>query len=159
MNTIYAAGHYVKNLDIGGWTTIIKQENKETVTLSGSKQNTDSDEIILTAIIEGLTRISKPSKIHVYAHHLDCVHYTPLSFSAQDEASKAHIDPRLRKNSTLLLGDSRRVDLWEQIEESSGLHEVCWFGPPIGLRHSEYRFADLLARREISLADDGKPWF
>lgn len=157
MVTMYAAGHYAKKSDIGGWATIIQQENIEDLTLSGSKQNTDAEEATLTAIIEELTRLTTPSKVHVYAP-LDSVSYAPLDWSAENMVRQAIINYEAMKGSALLLGNLRRADLWEQVQEVSGLHKVCWFGSPIGIWSSRFRFADFLARREILLANDGKCW-
>jgi ribonuclease HI len=114
--TIYTDGACSGNPGKGGWGAILINA-KETKYMSGSKQLTTNNQMELTATIEALKAISKPSNIALYTDSQYVKNgITSWIFNWKKNGWKtANKKPVANK------------DLWIELEKYVDFHSVSWF--------------------------------
>ena len=114
--TIYTDGACSGNPGIGGWGAILICA-KETKYMSGSKQLTTNNQMELTATIEALKAILKPSNIALYTDSQYVKNgITSWIFNWKKNGWKtANKKPVANK------------DLWIELEKYVDFHSVNWF--------------------------------
>ena len=114
--TIYTDGACSGNPGKGGWGAILINA-KETKYMSGSKQLTTNNQMELTATIEALKAISKPSSIALYTDSQYVKNgITSWIFNWKKNGWKtANKKPVANK------------DLWIELEKYVDFHSVNWF--------------------------------
>ena len=114
--TIYTDGACSGNPGIGGWGAILIYA-KEKKYMSGSKQLTTNNQMELTATIEALKAISKPSNIALYTDSQYVKNgITSWIFNWKKNGWKtANKKPVANK------------DLWIELEKYVDFHSVSWF--------------------------------
>ena len=114
--TIYTDGACSGNPGKGGWGAILINA-KETKYMSGSKQLTTNNQMELTATIEALKAILKPSNISLYTDSQYVKNgITSWIFNWKKNGWKtANKKPVANK------------DLWIELEKYVDFHSVSWF--------------------------------
>ena len=114
--TIYTDGACSGNPGKGGWGAILINA-KETKYMSGSKQLTTNNQMELTATIEALKAILKPSKIALYTDSQYVKNgITSWIFNWKKNGWKtANKKPVANK------------DLWIELEKYVDFHSINWF--------------------------------
>ena len=114
--TIYTDGACSGNPGKGGWGAILIYNKKERY-ISGSKQLTTNNQMELTATIEALKAISKPSNIALYTDSQYVKNgITSWIFNWKKNGWKtANKKPVANK------------DLWIELEKYVDFHSVSWF--------------------------------
>ncbi len=114
--TIYTDGACSGNPGKGGWGAILIYNKKEKY-ISGSKQLTTNNQMELTATIEALKAISKPSNIALYTDSQYVKNgITSWIFNWKKNGWKtANKKPVANK------------DLWIELENYVDFHSVNWF--------------------------------
>ncbi|MDC3088603.1 ribonuclease HI [Alphaproteobacteria bacterium] len=114
--TIYTDGACSGNPGKGGWGAILIYNKKERY-ISGSKQLTTNNQMELTATIEALKAISKPSNIALYTDSQYVKNgITSWIFNWKKNGWKtANKKPVANK------------DLWIELEKYVDFHSVNWF--------------------------------
>ena len=114
--TIYTDGACSGNPGKGGWAAILIYA-KEKKYMSGSKQLTTNNQMELTATIEALKAISKPSNIALYTDSQYVKNgITSWIFNWKKNGWKtANKKPVANK------------DLWIELEKYVDFHSVSWF--------------------------------
>ncbi len=136
---IYTDGACSGNPGIGGWASILSYSGIEKI-LSGGDANTTNNKMELTAILEGLKKISEPCEVTVY--------------SDSQYAVSPFIDGRI--NNWILSGwktadnkDVKNVEIWKSIVELCFVHKVTFVKVKGHADNEKNNKCDALARAEI----------
>lgn len=119
---------------IGGYCALLQTTNKKhQKIIKGSELNTTNNRMEITAIIEGLKAIKKPSKVTVYSD-------SNITVRAINEWLIKWIEKRFRKVAN--------VDLWREYLDVSSCHNVkaIWIKAHSGIYENE--LVDNIARTE-----------
>lgn len=144
--TIYTDGSCLGNPGNGGWGTIIVDNGKE-VALSGGEANTTNNRMELTAVINGLKYLEKPSIVKLYSD----------SKYICDAVNKGWVYAWKSKNWKKADGKpALNVDLWEVILELIAKHDVVfiWVKGHNGNKYNEK--CDKLATDEAAKVNPKK---
>ena len=133
---LYADGACSGNPGPGGWGVILKHagtgKEKE---LSGGEKHTTNNRMELTAVIQGLESITKPSKVKVVT---DSQYVT--------KGMTEWIENWIAKNwRTAGKKPVKNVDLWRKLLEVSERHEINWEWIQGHAGHPENERCDQLA--------------
>lgn len=103
--SLYTDGSCLGNSGPGGWAAILQMgpHHRE---LAGGESHTTNDRMELTAVIEGLSALKRPSNVDVYTDS----QYIAKAFNSR----------KTRKN------DPENWDLWERLLELTRIHQVEW---------------------------------
>ena len=135
---IYADGACRGNPGPGGWGAILRSGGREREIFGGEGQTTNN-RMELTAVIEALSALAKPSKVRVYTD----------SQYVQKGISEWIHNWKRRGWLTADKKPVKNVDLWRRLDEIAGGHEVEWHWVKGHARHPENERADALANRGI----------
>ena len=114
--TIYTDGACSGNPGKGGWGAILIYNKKERY-ISGSKQLTTNNQMELTATIEALKAISKPSNIALYTD----------SQYVKNGITSWIINWKKNGWKTANKKPVANKDLWIELEKYVDFHSVNWF--------------------------------
>ena len=135
---IFTDGACSGNPGPGGWAAILRSGKHESE-LSGGQVQTTNNRMELTAVIEGLRALKKPSQVSIYTD----------SRYVMDGASKWL--PGWKRNGwkTADKKPVKNEDLWRQLDAEIARHKLEWQWVPGHSGHPENERADLLARSAI----------
>jgi ribonuclease HI len=137
---IYADGACKGNPGPGGWGVLLRSGGRETE-LFGGEALTTNNRMELTAVIEGLLALKKPSEARVYTDS----QYVQKGISEWIHAWKRRgwltSDKKPVKN----------VDLWKRLDEVAQRHDVEWHWVKGHAGHPENERADALANKGIEV--------
>jgi ribonuclease HI len=134
--TLYADGACSGNPGPGGWGVILKHAvTGKTKELSGGEKHTTNNRMELTAVIQGLESITKPSKVKVVTDS----QYVSKGMTEWIENWIA------RNWRTAGKKPVKNVDLWQKLLDVSGKHKVSWQWIEGHAGHPENEWCDQLA--------------
>ncbi|HVP08224.1 MAG TPA: ribonuclease HI [Burkholderiales bacterium] len=137
---IYADGACRGNPGPGGWGVLLRAGGREKE-LHGGEAQTTNNRMELTAVIEGLRALKRPSQVRVYTDS----QYVQKGISEWIHAWKRRgwrtADKKPVKNE----------DLWRALDEAARRHRVQWHWVRGHAGHPENERADALANRGIDL--------
>ncbi|MDP6351248.1 MAG: ribonuclease HI [Alphaproteobacteria bacterium] len=143
---IYTDGSCSGNPGPGGWGVVLRFGGHERE-LSGNLLETTNNQMELTAAIEGLSALKRPSRVHL---HTDS-RYLRDGITSWLETWKA--------NGWRTAGRKpvKNADLWRRLEAAAANHDVSWFWIKGHAGHADNERADVLARQALSeLLDRGR---
>jgi ribonuclease HI len=123
----------------GGWGAILRSGPHESE-LSGGEVQTTNNRMELTAVIEGLSAVKKPSQISIYTD----------SKYVMDGARSWIVNWKKRGWKTADKKPVKNEDLWRALDAQQTRHlSVAWTWVPGHSGHAENERADQLARNAI----------
>ena len=135
---IYADGACKGNPGPGGWGVLLRVGGREKEMFGGEAQTTNN-RMELTAVIEALQSLEKPSAARVYTDS----QYVQKGISEWIHAWKRR-DWRTADKKPV-----KNVDLWKKLDEAARRHDVEWFWVKGHAGHPENERADALANKGI----------
>lgn len=143
---IYSDGACRGNPGPGGWGALLRVKGgAERIEreLCGGEAATTNNRMELTAVIRALEALKRPTRVKVYTDS----QYVMKGISEWIESWKK------RGWRTADKKPVKNVDLWKQLEEQAGRHEVEWHWVKGHAGHPENERADRLANRGIAEID------
>lgn len=139
---IFTDGSCLGNPGPGGWAALITSGDREKLIKGGHRQTTTNSRMELTAAIEGLKALKRPLSVTVTT---DSKYVTDgatkwLSGWKANGWRKSDGKPVLN------------VDLWQQIDALSSVHDVTWVWVKGHDGHPENTRVDLAAREAAEMA-------
>jgi ribonuclease HI len=137
---VYADGACKGNPGPGGWGVILRAGGQEKELFGGEPQTTNN-RMELTAVIEGLSALTRRSTVSVY---------TDSQYVQKGISEWIHS----WKRRGWMTADKKPVkneDLWRKLDEVARAHEVSWHWVKGHAGHPENERADALANRGIPL--------
>ena len=138
MIKIYTHGACKGGRGIGGWAAVLVHPMRRKA-LAGSAPHTTNNRMEITAALEGLRAIDRPSEVHVYSR----LKYLPNGMESWMNTWKQ------RGFKTKDGAPVKNEELWRALDEQSSRHNVKWHW--VG-RHSsppEINLADQLANEAV----------
>jgi ribonuclease HI len=135
---IFTDGACSGNPGPGGWAVILRSGRHEKE-FSGGEEYTTNNRMELTAVIEGLRKLKRPSKVIV---HTD-------SRYVMDGASKWLPGWKTRGWKTADKKPVKNDDLWRALDLEMARHQLKWRWVAGHSGHAENERADALAREAI----------
>jgi ribonuclease HI len=136
---IYADGACKGNPGPGGWGVLLRLGGREKE-LFGGEAATTNNRMELTAVIEGLRALKRPSQVRVFTDS----QYVQKGISEWIHSWKRRgwrtADKKPVKND----------DLWRRLDEVANGHSIEWHWVRGHAGHPENERADLLANRGVS---------
>ena len=136
----YTDGACSGNPGPGGWGALLQAKDGEMVVktreLSGGEADTTNNRMELTAAIEALNALERPSKITVV---------TDSSY-VKDGLTKWIFGWKKNGWRTAAKKPVKNVDLWQSLDEAQSRHDVSWEWVKGHAGHPENEKADELAR-------------
>ncbi len=131
---IYTDGACRGNPGPGGWGVVLRYENCEK-TLRGGEMQTTNNRMELTAVIEGLRALKEPCKV------------TITSDSTYVLNGVTQWMENWKKKGWKTNGNKvvRNVDLWKQLDNAVGEHQLYWQWVRGHSGHRDNELADQLA--------------
>jgi len=136
---IYADGACKGNPGPGGWGVLLRADGREKEMFGGEAQTTNN-RMELTAVIEALQSLDKPSAARVYTDS----QYVQKGISEWIHAWKRR-DWRTADKKPV-----KNVDLWKKLDEVARRHDVEWHWVKGHAGHAENERADALANKGIA---------
>jgi ribonuclease HI len=136
---IFTDGACKGNPGPGGWGVVLRsgQHLKE---LYGGEPATTNNRMELTAVIQGLNALTRPSKVRVSTD----------SQYVQKGISAWIVDWKRRGWRTADKKPVKNVDLWQQLDTLAAKHEVEWLWVKGHAGHPENERADELANLGVT---------
>ncbi len=133
---IYTDGACSGNPGPGGWGAILTCDGREKE-IHGGLDATTNNRMELTAVIQALAALKKPSIVHIY---------TDSTYVKDGMEKWLH---GWKKNGwrTAAKKPVKNVDLWKKLEEALAPHSAKWHWVKGHSGHPENERADALARR------------
>ncbi len=135
---IYTDGACKGNPGPGGWGALLRSGGHERE-LFGGEPHTTNNRMELTAVIRALAALRAPSRVEVFTDS----EYVKKGVTDWLQAWKRRgwktADRRPVKN----------IDLWRQLDELAGRHEVAWHWVRGHAGHADNERADALANRGV----------
>jgi ribonuclease HI len=135
---IFTDGACSGNPGPGGWGAILRSGGHEKE-LSGGEHATTNNRMELTAAIEGLRAVKKPSAITLYTD----------SRYVMDGAMKWLAGWKTKGWKTADKKPVKNEDLWHALDEQIARHQITWKWVEGHSGHVENERADVLARGAI----------
>ena len=137
---IYADGACKGNPGPGGWGALMRAGGQEKE-ICGGQSNTTNNRMELTAVIEALSTLKRPSEVHL---HVDS-QYVLKGMTEWIEGWKA------RGWRTAAKAPVKNEDLWRRLDHllENGGHDVTWHWVKGHSGHAENERADTLANRGV----------
>ena len=135
---IFTDGACSGNPGPGGWGAILRQGAHEKE-LSGGEAATTNNRMEMTAVIEGLKALKKPSSVTI---HTD-------SRYVMDGASKWLSGWKVKGWKTADKKPVKNEDLWRMLDTEMARHTIRWIWVAGHSGHPENERADQLARSAI----------
>ncbi len=136
---IYTDGACAGNPGPGGWGVVLRFGHHERE-LKGAVPETTNNRMEMTAAIEALSVLKRPSLVHL---HTDS-RYLRDGITTWIEKWKS--------NGWRTAGRKpvKNADLWRQLEVAAATHDVSWFWVKGHAGHFDNERADALAREALS---------
>jgi ribonuclease HI len=135
---IFTDGACSGNPGPGGWGALLRYGGVEKE-LSGGERETTNNRMELTAAIEALAALTRPSRVRL----------TTDSTYVRDGITRWIHDWKAKGWKTADRKPVKNVDLWQRLEEALERHEVEWHWVRGHTGHPENERADALARAAI----------
>ena len=135
---IYTDGACRGNPGKGGWGVLLRYGEIEK-TLYGGEQQTTNNRMELTAVIKGLETLNKPCRVLV----------TTDSKYVLDGITRWLPAWKRRNWKTASRKPVLNIELWQQLDQLAGRHEVSWEWVKGHSGHPGNEMADALANRGI----------
>jgi ribonuclease HI len=135
---IFTDGACSGNPGPGGWGALLRYGGVEKE-LSGAESETTNNRMELTAAIEALAALTRPSRVRL----------TTDSTYVRDGITRWIHDWKAKGWKTADRKPVKNVDLWQRLEEALERHEVEWHWVRGHTGHPENERADALARAAI----------
>jgi ribonuclease HI len=138
---IFTDGACSGNPGPGGWGAILRYRDTE-MELSGAESATTNNRMEMTAAIEALEALTRPSRVRLYTDST----YLRDGITRWIHAWKA------RGWKTADKKPVKNVDLWQRLEAALERHTVDWHWVRGHSGHEENERADALARQALAAA-------
>ncbi len=135
---IYTDGACRGNPGPGGWGALLRYRGREKQ-LMGAAPATTNNRMELTAAIEALRALTRPSRVHL---HTD-------SQYVKNGITEWLPGWKRRGWKTASKAPVKNVDLWQALDSACAGHEVRWFWVKGHAGHVENELADSLANAAI----------
>jgi len=136
---IYTDGACKGNPGPGGWGALLRSGGHERE-LFGGDPATTNNRMELTAVIRALATLKQPSRVEVYTDSEYVMKGITEWLAAWKRRGWKTADRKPVKN----------VDLWRELDELAGRHEVGWHWVRGHAGHPENERADALANRGVA---------
>jgi ribonuclease HI len=129
-------GACIGNPGPGGWAAILRYKDREQE-LSGSERSTTNNRMELTAAIRGLKALNEPCEVEVI---------TDSQYLKKGVTEWIH---KWKRNGwkSATKEPVKNKDLWEQLDQAAGPHQVRWLWTRGHASHADNNRADELATR------------
>jgi ribonuclease HI len=127
----------------GGWGAILRWMGSEKE-FSGGAPGTTNNRMEMTAVIAGLSALTRPCKVDVYTDS----QYVQKGITQWVAGWKA------RGWKTADRKPVKNEDLWRQLDDLAGRHDVTWHWVRGHSGHPENERADALARKGLLQANE-----
>jgi len=141
---IYTDGACKGNPGPGGWGALLSFDGKERE-LFGGEAETTNNRMELTAVIEALAALKRPSKVNL---HTDS-QYVQKGITEWIHGWKA------KGWKTAAKAPVKNVDLWKKLDELAAQHHVSWRWVKGHAGHDGNERADELANRGVGMEGKG----
>jgi|TARA_Y100000814_G_scaffold279108_1_gene241432 ribonuclease HI len=138
---IYTDGACSGNPGPGGWGAVLEYKGHKK-TLSGNNQKTTNNRMELTAAIEALEALNRPSKINLFTD----------SKYVRDGITVWISKWKKNKWKTSARKPVKNLDLWIRLESALDIHQVSWHWVKGHSGNPGNEEADKLAQNAIDLA-------
>ena len=135
---IYTDGACSGNPGPGGWGAILRYGENEKE-LSGGAAETTNNRMELSAAIEALRALKRPSRVRI---HTDSTY-------VKDGITKWIVNWKRNGWRTAAKKPVKNVDLWQDLDDALKDHDVEWHWVKGHAGHSENERADALARSAV----------
>ena len=135
---IYTDGACSGNPGPGGWGAILRYGENEKE-LSGGAAETTNNRMELSAAIEALRALKRPSRVRI---HTDSTY-------VKDGITKWIINWKRNGWRTAAKKPVKNIDLWQDLDEALKDHDVEWHWVKGHAGHPENERADALARSAV----------
>lgn len=135
---IYTDGACRGNPGPGGWGALLRYRGRERH-LQGAAAATTNNRMELTAAIEALRALTRPSRVHL---HTD-------SQYVKNGITEWMVGWKKRGWQTAARAPVKNVDLWQQLDEACTAHQVSWYWVKGHSGHADNDKADSLANAAI----------
>jgi len=135
---IFSDGACRGNPGPGGWGVLLRYRGHEK-RLYGAEPATTNNRMELTAVIQGLRALKRPSRVSVTTDS----QYVRNGITSWIKAWRA------RGWKTAAKSPVKNQDLWLALDQEASLHDVEWFWVKGHAGHPENELADALANRAI----------
>ena len=135
---IYTDGACSGNPGPGGWGVVMRWNGNEKE-LSGGAAETTNNRMELTAVIKGLEALKRPCKVEVYTD----------SQYVQKGVTEWMAGWKARGWKTAAKKPVKNQDLWQELDEMQGEHEITYHWVKGHAGHPENERADALATGAI----------
>ena len=135
---VYTDGACKGNPGVGGWGALLRHDGR-TREIYGGEQLTTNNRMELTGVIRALEALKRPSRVRV---HTDS-QYVQLGISRWIH------DWKRRGWRTADKKPVKNEDLWRQLDELAGRHDVEWVWVRGHAGHDGNERADELANRGV----------
>jgi ribonuclease HI len=132
--TLTTDGACIRNPGPGGWAYVIRNED-HTKALSGFESHTTNNRMELRAVIEGLRALEEPCAVLVR---------TDSRYVKNGITRWIHVW-KLKKWVTAEQQPVKNRDLWEELEQLQGMHQVKWEWIRGHANDADNKLCDLLA--------------
>ena len=140
---IYTDGACSGNPGPGGWGAVLEYKGHKK-TLSGNNQKTTNNRMELTAAIEALEALNRPSKINLFTD----------SKYVRDGITVWISKWKKNKWKTSARKPVKNLDLWIRLESALDIHQVSWHWVKGHSGNPGNEEADKLAQKAIDLAEN-----
>ena len=138
---IFSDGACKGNPGPGGWGALLRCGDREKE-IHGGEPLTTNNRMELTAVIEALGQLKRPSTVRVYTDS----QYVQKGISVWLPGWKA------RRWRTAANQPVKNVDLWQRLDAAAAPHKIQWLWVKGHAGHPENERADALANRGIKAA-------
>ncbi|MEM6655496.1 MAG: ribonuclease HI [Planctomycetota bacterium] len=115
---LYTDGGCSGNPGPGGWAFLMKHPGTgKELERSGAERETTNNRMELTAVVQGLTALKRPSAVELFTDSV----YVGKGISEWMPKWKAN---GWKRKEGKKLVDVKNVDLWQQLDELIGTHQV-----------------------------------
>ena len=136
--TIYTDGSCDVNPGPGGWAALLRYKGREKV-LSGGEPDSTNNRMELTAAVEALNALSKPSQVNLYTDS----EYLRRGITEW-------LDNWKSRNWKRKGGKLANVDLWQSLDKAVQPHEIEWHWVKGHAGNRDNARVDRLARDAMS---------
>lgn len=136
---IFTDGACKGNPGPGGWGVLLRWNGRERE-LFGGETETTNNRMELTAVIEALSALKRPSRVRLH---------TDSQYVANGITDWIH-DWKRRDWRTADKKPVKNVELWKKLDELAGRHDVEWIWVRGHSGHDGNERADALANRGVA---------
>lgn len=136
---IFTDGACKGNPGPGGWGVLLRWNGRERE-LFGGEAETTNNRMELTAVIEALSALKRPSRVRLH---------TDSQYVANGITDWIH-DWKRRDWRTADKKPVKNVELWKKLDELAGRHDIEWIWVKGHSGHDGNERADALANRAVA---------